>query len=133
MNGIRPAFHRLLLMSEAAFLLFIIVALKRIGRTWMVRRALKPDDSGRPVPFSAGRSVSRAVQRACARLPFYCSSLDRGLAGWLMIRRRGYGGSIDMRILDAEPGEFKAYANLISGGEVIIGRKEPGDFRYEEQ
>lgn len=131
MKPIIESLCRLCLMCEAAFFLLVILAMKIAGRSWIVRRALTPHESGPSVPLHLGKSVSRAVQRTCARLPVHCSSLDRALAGWLMIRRRGYYGSIDMRILDTRPGEFKAYANLISGEAIVIGRREPGKFRYE--
>jgi hypothetical protein len=73
-----------------------------------------------PAQFVPVRQVAWAMRIASRRLPWRCKCLEQGLAGKLMLRRRGISHTLYLGVATTEAG-LEAHAWLRSGSFIVTG------------
>jgi hypothetical protein len=79
-------------------------------------------------PPEAARRIARAVQIISGRTPWESACLAQGIAGRLMLGRRGLPGWLFLGTRKDEHGDLIAHAWLQSGDQILLGGESHGTF-----
>ena len=121
--GDRRLLAEAVLSLAAARLLVLSTPFRRLSRRLGTRGRESSTAAHTEAGLRALREVAWALQAAARRLPWRCACLEQGIAGKMMLRRRGMASTLYLGVArEGEAGSpATAHAWLRSGPVVITG------------